>query len=722
MEEVKVKLENCYGIKALDFTFDFRNKRSYVIYAPNGMMKTSFAETFKDLSEGKDSKDRIFKDRKTNRIIDDENGKELDAKEIFVIQPYDEGYTSDKIPALLADKKLTQRYKEIRLSIDQKKEVLISQLTKLAGLKDKDNVEGIIAETLVFDKNDIFSAFDTLRVQVEKDKKDSFVDVKYEVIFNDKVATVIESEEFRERLKEYIEIYDNLISNSTFFKKGVFNHNNAADIAKNLKNSGWFEANHTVNINSGSEKKEIESESDLIEFINQEKQSILENESLVKSFDNIDKQLIRNDKLRIFRDYIEKHQDIIPELDNLNKLKRRLWIAYLTENKSLFDDFIKDYDKGKKEIGEIIEKAKKEAPKWQNVIRIFNERFLVPFKVRMGNREDVILEEKAPTIEFEFHDYSKGEKTSIKEDDLLKSLSNGEKRALYILNIIFEVEARKEQGQNTLFIIDDIADSFDYKNKYAIIEYLKDISNEDLFYQIILSHNFDFYRTISGRLDTDRTCKLHTIKTGETTKIIEEIYQNNPLTTWKKQLHKDDNMLVASIPFVRNLAEYCGFDNHFKKLTSLLHVKDDTSLINIGELEKIMKGVVQDLPAFKQEKNKIVKDLIYRTADIIIEETEEVMNLDKKIVLSIAIRLKAEDFLVPKRTSTGEIEKNQTFELIKEYKNNFPDDSDNITLLEEVSLMTPEGIHINSFMYEPILDMASDRLEKLYCKVSKLSD
>ena len=47
-----------------------------------------------------------------------------------------------------------------------------------------------------------------------------------------------------------------------------------------------------------------------------------------------------------------------------------------------------------------------------------------------------------------------------------------------MLNIIFEVEVRKNLKHETLFVVDDIADSFDYKNKYAIIEYLKDISGE----------------------------------------------------------------------------------------------------------------------------------------------------------------------------------------------------------------------------------------------------
>ena len=79
----------------------------------------------------------------------------------------------------------------------------------------------------------------------------------------------------------------------------------------------------------------------------------------------------------------------------------------------------------------------------------------------------------------------------VEHDKLVETLSQGEKKALYILNIIFEVEVRRQQRRETLFVIDDIADSFDYKNKYAIIQYLQDISEDALFKQIILTHNFD---------------------------------------------------------------------------------------------------------------------------------------------------------------------------------------------------------------------------------------
>ena len=44
-------------------------------------------------------------------------------------------------------------------------------------------------------------------------------------------------------------------------------------------------------------------------------------------------------------------------------------------------------------------------------------------------------------------------------------------------------------------------------------------------------------------------------------------------------------------------------------------------------------------------------------------------------------------------------------------------EQENIKLLERVNLMTPENIHLNSFMYEPILDMSDEHLKNLYSEV-----
>ena len=66
------------------------------------------------------------------------------------------------------------------------------------------------------------------------------------------------------------------------------------------------------------------------------------------------------------------------------------------------------------------------------------------------------------------------------------------------------------------------------------------------------------------------------------------------------------------------------------------------------------------------------------------------------------------------------ISKNQTVELFNEYKTLPNIKIKDIKVLEQVNLMTPENIHLNSFMYEPILDMNSDELIKLYKIIKRM--
>ncbi len=50
MRSLKMELEHCYGIRKLEHTFDFRNSKAVAVYAPNGAMKSSLANTFQDWS------------------------------------------------------------------------------------------------------------------------------------------------------------------------------------------------------------------------------------------------------------------------------------------------------------------------------------------------------------------------------------------------------------------------------------------------------------------------------------------------------------------------------------------------------------------------------------------------------------------------------------------------------------------------------------------------
>lgn len=88
MQKLKLELENCYGIKKLEHEFDFSQFRTSVIYAGNGIMKTSFAKTFYDLATKKRPHDQL--DDSLVPIFDalDETNTQISTENILVIKPY----------------------------------------------------------------------------------------------------------------------------------------------------------------------------------------------------------------------------------------------------------------------------------------------------------------------------------------------------------------------------------------------------------------------------------------------------------------------------------------------------------------------------------------------------------------------------------------------------------------------------------------------------------
>lgn len=725
MKKLKVELENCYGIRSLNTELDFTKRKACIVYAPNGVMKTSFAQTFKDLSDGVESKDRIFKSRESKRVVADEAGAEVPAEQVFVIQPYVPEYESARISTLLVNKDLKAEYDAILTVIDEKKELLVKELKKLSGLKS--GIDDIVSEVFTKQKGHFLPALVRVEAEVRDEPSSDLSKIVYSQIFNDKVEDFLKTKDFKSKLEGYTKVYDKLLSSSTFFKKGVFNHYQAGEVSKNLKAHGFFKADHSVYLNTKESKKEISTEAELEEVINSEKEAILTDTELAKAFNEIDAKLTNQD-LRTFREYILNNQVILPELSNLELFKEKLWKSYFVELKDLYLSLLEEYNKGKARIQEITDTASQQATEWQEVINIFNRRFSVPFVVGIENKQDVILKRVTPNIKFEFVE-GDGSRESVEKSDLIDVLSNGERRALYILNIIFEVQARRSAGIKTLFVVDDIADSFDYKNKYAIVEYLQDMLGQGDFYQIILTHNYDFYRTVSGRLELNGS-RFHTIKTANSVSLEEDKNYRDIFEKWKSNAHNPDrtDMLLAMIPFVRNLSEYCGFEPQEMKLTSLLHIKQDTDFITIGDLQDIYRSILQDKHDLElQNKASIVKDVIFAEADSILKDPAVHVELEKKIVLSIAIRLKAEEYLIKKINKpdfVSGLKSNQTGKLIREYKKTFSNDTrekDALKIVEQVNLMTPENIHLNSFMYEPILDLSNDHLKRLYTDISAIA-
>ena len=204
-----------------------------------------------------------------------------------------------------------------------------------------------------------------------------------------------------------------------------------------------------------------------------------------------------------------------------------------------------------------------------------------------------------------------------------------------------------------------------------------------------------------------------------------EAYWLQPFSFFKRNYHNNSKCFISMIPFARNLAEYCWKIDHKNKLTSLLHIKNDSENITIAELIDVFNDIIENLNTpTTYDPNKKVVEFILEEAEKIFNETEERLNLENKIVLSIAIRLLAEIYMkwqINDEEFFDTIGTNQTRELIKKYKEIFPNNQMQLKLLEDVNLITPESIHLNSFMYEPILDMSEDYLKKLYWELKNLN-
>lgn len=722
-ESVTMSMKYCYGIDALDHTFDFSNNNMPVlVYAPNGVMKTSLAKSLRSYANNRQPEDIYFPERKSELSVVDQTGAALDRESVFVIDSIDEKYQSARISTLLASVELKARYDEIFGSIAEKKENLFKALKKPSGLSK--DIDLAIAGAFKVRHEDILVALARLEREVKEGANSQFSSLKYKILFSDKVLELLRNEDVKALIDDYTKVYEQILDQSMYFKKGVFNHSNAETIAKNLKANGWFEGGHSVNLNHDGERSEITTEAALIAAIEGEKQKILTDPKLAEMFQKVDGTLTTAE-LRSFRDYLIENPFVVAELSDIDAFKQRVWVSYLVENSQVYFDLIGEYDSSKEKIKAIVAEAEKEQTSWESVIAQFNDRFSVPFEVRVENKGDAVLNVSAPQISFYIKDRDGGAAKKTDRAILDRGLSTGEKRALYILNIIFEVEARKKAGIETLAVLDDIADSFDYKNKYAIIEYLNDMRNENNFHLVLLTHNYDFYRTVRGRLGIYGDNKLLCNRLNGALQLIPDRLSDNPFEDWKKRLD-DPVVLVASIPFVRNLAEYVGNTAVFEQLTSLLHIKDNTRTITVNDLSGmygsiLMAGSFKDFSATAGT----VFDLVMSACGEVCKLGDDDLSLEQKIALAIGIRLLAEEVLIKKindQEYVKSIGKNQTGKLIRKYEKSGTCDGVILTAVKRVALMTPENIHLNSFMFEPILDMSGHHLVSLFQDVKACAD
>lgn len=763
-KQIQFNLKNCYGIKKLNASFNFSQaKKVHIIYASNGTMKTSFSKTIKDLELGKKPIDQINPEATTLGEMkfsteEKEPLKNIDGKQVYVMLSLDQSSelkSEEQVANILLHEENKKRYEEIYSEISKAEDEFFKSMCKVAQISGKDNqtkAKRELIDVLKINQNEFLDKLLELKNEINSLPETSiYSNIDYPSLFNEKaLKSFTEDKSIQINIKDYFERHDLLMDESNIYRKNLFDFNNAENLKKQFEKENFFKAEHSINfqlieknLSSTSEKK-ISSDEELDSFLKKQLAEIYKDKQLNKIFNKLNDALNKNQETKNFKVIIEKQRELIPDLENIDKFKYKTWLAYLKTCQHQYEKLINIWNQNKDPIDSLLKKASEQNDRWQKVINVFNKRFSVPFTYEIANIADSVLGREIPRLKLCYTDGSK--KKVLENNDEKRILSTGEQRALYILHLIFEIESRKKNNQETIFFFDDIADSFDYKNKYAIIEYLDEILSEPKFYGFILTHNFDFFRTLKSRLEEKNQCYIASrnnteIKIEQAT----EFKHLNPFIELKKSLlnqtasNEDQEALnlITLIPFTRNLIEYLDTSENnedFQTLTSLVHFKTETKNIKFNQLIKIYErnfinkhdSETQAESRIRLKHSKLSDKSVYETiksiAEKISQENNEPIDIKSKLILSVAIRLLADDFMKSSLKKDIDIDynNNQTRFLYKDFKQKFPEKSDEIEILKQVLLITPENIHLNSFMYEPILDTDICELKSLYKNIKEL--
>jgi len=719
MKEIEIKLTNCYGIQELQTKLKFERSNAVAIYAPNGVMKTSLAKTFSQLAAGQLPTERLYDLPSTCEIKCD--GKAIEKQQILVIHPFDADFEVANLSALLVDTEKKKLYDQAFKEIFDGRKRVTSRLQKTSGLKQAD-VDQQIAKD--FGVHNILDAI--RKIKEEGEPATDLADLKYAEILDSKVIELLSEKGIKEGLSEYSKRYSKLIEESPLFTKGKFNAANADAVSKSLKKEKFFEGKHKVVLNGS--KDALESSDSLDAEIQKAQASILNDPGLKDIHSKI---LSGVASIRSFQQILGQTPELANLLSTPEELRKTLWKNYYHSDPKEFDLLLSNFDARKAELLAIEQSAKAQETEWHEAKNTFKDRFFVPFDVEVENRANAILGTHAPNLSFKFPTVDG--KTPIfnrGQLDSLEVLSVGERRAMYLLFVIFEFQLRIKSAQPVVIVIDDIADSFDYKNKYAIIEYLRELSLVPNVRLILLTHNFDFFRTTQGRIVTqdaqwENSFIAQRRENSVTLLPAGSLDITDPFKFWKKGYKEDRIKLLAMIPFIRNLIEFRDGTSgtEYLTLTSLLHQKSDSNKYTVKDFVKIMSDVIKDASNGTHNEQSLIIDLILESAiDICKNRSHDETSLENKVVLSIAIRLLAERFMLLVLSDKSEPKGNQTTELFKrlQKEDTAAAFKRQLKSISRVVMMTPENIHLNSFMYEPLLDMSIAHLIRLHAEIEAL--
>lgn len=705
------KFDNVYGIKKL-INPELIEKNT-LIYAPNGVMKSSFRDGFIDLKKGINPKD-LFNDLEADVIIeyDGEKYDSTSGKKLNVVV-FDSELTSNDIFSVpdLAKLVMSSELRKKYINEIEKVKKYTSRILELYSNNVTEEKRGLVnTESLIrsiYPGKDIVESISNLALRFEKDELEleKYKKLVFNDINNDNVQSLFSDSQFAEKCNLYLEKV-NMKIDEYIFKEG-FGIEELVSINKSLKTNKFFDAGHKLLLNDIEYKGE-----DVDLLIEKTIKELYEDSEVESQFANIKKALNKNKDTKKLLSVIQNDKTIINDFSDPKLLRDRIIYSKLFDYNAEITEIKKALNESKIEINNIIDEANTESTIWDSVIEIFNNRFWSgAFDVSIADRSEALIGRVLPTFKFTVKD------TDIPiNDDVFARFSSGEKRSIFILNMIFQIEIMKSNNKPFIILLDDVADSFDYKNKYAIIEYIRELQSNDLIQLIILTHNYDFFRSVSISCNNlkskifaykdENGVELHNANNAQ---LVGYSYFNN----WKNE--KKIDSLIALIPLARNMVqlESNASDPDYIKTTEYLHYIDSSDQLLLDDLDNLyLRYNIKKKP--EHINLGYIATLKSVAIDIINSNRLKETSIKEKLLLGIFLRVFSEKYLYDSYELYTGVKPSITFgsdystKLYDGIKEKLP--SNELNVIESSRVIAPSFIHVNSFMYEPLIDVGTERL------------
>lgn len=704
MEKLIVnKMKNAFGIANLSLNDNKPYFSQDVIYSRNGTFKTSFSKTLYELSNGNISKirDRISDELADLdiKIIDENDNEIIDLTNKFIVFSRDIYENNNK---KLSD--YTQEYELIAIDKEDKEyldellsngiEDSIIELNTACKKMDLDYAK--VMDVLELNGNNkVEKLIELFELIAEADDND-IAQINLKKIFQ-KAYDVIDNEEFKTSVSNYIDVYNNRLNEKLF--DNDFNENNCFDLIGSLKKLSFLnETKKRGIVMQGTIYYKIEEVEELISNIIKE---IATDPQIIKANKELLKNIGTSKESAVLKEEIINNPQLVQQL---SLGRKGIILSALKKSGIQYDYWITTLNKVKQELTKLLEKVKTKSSIFDEALDVYKSRFHPVFSIEIKNREESLLGLQMPTFIFR---HNRNKDIEIEEIKLYELLSSGEKTSLNIIKFLVEYLANK--NNNPFIVLDDIVETFDYANRYAFLEYINDLVRTGSSI-VILTHNFEFYKTVSSRIRDLRKLEAHSdngkiyiSKNSNLNKNIEDILTINNL-----------EQLLFAIPYIREANIILKNDTEL--FDSLLHYNQQTRTIKLGQITDLLGENAKINLELDTNKNYIetLKEIVSDFKNI------DDNNIVKKTILAMYLRIVLEEKIIQDNYSLLEGIDNFQLARIQDLYSNKLSDKTN-SLIEKVQLSTPEFIHGNAFMYEPLIDIEAKYLMEIKEELDNLN-